>query len=329
MQPKSITALLAILATLVTTAPAQPTSITAVRAQLLRAAASPLGGRDFAGPLVNPRGQTLEVAGPPARFTGAFTNRGTFKTTDTVVTFAGQYTEMGSYVSDPSTNYFTDLVIGTSGSLTGGLGDRFIISGNFSNNSLQNIAWSTRNAELVFSGGQAHSMSLAGADSGAVFSGYANNFAWGILHLAPGQSLTLADGNATARGALYTQKLILEGGVPQIASITGNGFNLYYDPTDAANDYLGGHVYPLAGGGAILPISTDPKITAITRLLNGHILLQCLGVPNRSHTVQVSPDLVIPFTFLSSVTATADGSFQYEDFNAANFTQRFYRLAFP
>lgn len=329
MLPKSIITTLASLVCLGASAFAQSGSVAKVRAQLAQSSTHSAAGRTFSGRLVNPRGQKLEVAGPPALFTGAFVNHGTFKTTETTVTFRGAYTEMGSYVSDPSTNYFTDLLIGTTGTLTGGLGDRFIVSGNFFNGSLQNTTWSTGSAELAFSGGAAHSMSLAGTDAGATFLGYVNNFAWGILRLAPGQSLTLSDGNATAGAALYTQKLILEGGVAQIAAITGNGFSIYYNPDDTANAYLGGLTYPLTGGGAVLPVAAVVKITAITRLASGHTLLQGLGVPSRSHTVQASPDLIVPFAFLANVTAAADGTFQFEDVNAASFMERFYRIIFP
>ena len=54
-----------------------------------------------------------------------------------------------------STNYFTDLNIGPAGILTGGAGDRFIISGNLANASTQNVAWSTAAAELAFATGAA------------------------------------------------------------------------------------------------------------------------------------------------------------------------------
>jgi hypothetical protein len=67
----------------------------------------------------------------------------------------------------------------------------------------------------------------------------------------------------------------------------------------------------------------------LRRLANGHIVLQCLGVPNQLNSVQASPDLIIPFANLASVMADFTGAFQYEDTDAGNFTKRFYRLAFP
>ena len=325
MFQKIIIVLLALVVNFCGTANAQSDAMAKIRARLHQDKA-----RIFSGALENPRGETLEVAGPRAHFTGKFVNRGTFKTTDTTVTFHGSYTEMGSYVSDPSVNFFTDLIIGPGGTHTGGVGDKFIVSGNFLNGSLQKNTWATGSAELYFSGGAApHSVSLASADVGPDFAGYVNNFAWGILRIGPGQSLTLSDGNASAGGALYTDQLLLAGGIPQIASITGNGFNIYYNQFNAANAYLGGLAYPLTGGGAIIPIAASVKITATAWLPNGHFRFQCLGVPNRSHTIQASPDLIVPFAFLATVTAAADGTFQFEDMNAASYFQRYYRVVFP
>ena len=40
----------------------------------------------------------------------------------------------------------------------------------------------------------------------------------------------------------------------QISNIQGNGLNVYYDLGEAANAYLGGQSYALAGGGSISPV---------------------------------------------------------------------------
>ncbi len=73
------------------------------------------------------------------------------------------------------------------------------------------------------------------------------------------------------------------------------------------------------------------KITAISRLTNGHVILQCLGLPNQVNTLQGSPDLS-PLSFVAlspPVAADATGAFQYDDAGAVGLTKRFYRLAFP
>ncbi len=74
---------------------------------------------------------------------------------------------------------------------------------------------------------------------------------------------------------------------------------------------------------------TELKITSITRLPNGHIVLECVGLPNQLNIIEASPDLIVPFTFLGSVMADGSGSFQYEDVDAGSFTKRFYRLTYP
>ena len=50
---------------------------------------------------------------------------------------------------------------------------------------------------------------------------------------------------------IYVTVLQLDGGLSQIGSITGNGADIYYDPSNGANAYLGDQSYALAGGGEI------------------------------------------------------------------------------
>ncbi len=71
------------------------------------------------------------------------------------------------------------------------------------------------------------------------------------------------------------------------------------------------------------------RILSITRLAEGTVRLEASGVPNRSHTIQATADLRAPFTAIGSVTAGADGTFQFNDPDAPSFLQRFYRAALP
>jgi uncharacterized delta-60 repeat protein len=74
------------------------------------------------------------------------------------------------------------------------------------------------------------------------------------------------------------------------------------------------------------------KITSITRSANGHIVLQCLGLPNQVNDLQVSPDLSPDsFTTISPPPVVPDGTgaFSYDDAGAVGLTKRFYSLAFP
>ncbi len=71
---------------------------------------------------------------------------------------------------------------------------------------------------------------------------------------------------ADATGAFYTRELLLAGGLSQIANITGNGVDIYYDPGNAANAYLGGQMYALTNGGFIAPVP-EPATGTLVLLL--------------------------------------------------------------
>src|SRR3954467_4220236 len=74
---------------------------------------------------------------------------------------------------------------------------------------------------------------------------------------------------------------------------------------------------------------TELRIISITRLGNGHIVLQCQGVPNQLNTIQSSIDLTAGFSFLDSVMADTNGMFQYDDGSSVGLTEKFYRLTLP
>ncbi len=71
-----------------------------------------------------------------------------------------------------------------------------------------------------------------------------------------------------------------------------------------------------------------PRIISITRVGND-IVLQCLGAPSTTYTIQFSPDLVTQFSFLATRTANATGAFSLTDMNAVSLGKRFYRVTFP
>jgi hypothetical protein len=217
------------------------------------------------GPVTNSAGKKIEVRFAPAVFTGNFINNGIFKSTSANVTFTATYTENGQFISDPATNFFENVLIGQSGAWTGGVGDRFIVSGNLINQSDAKDIWETSGAELSFIGGVNHTYTAAGSDLGVNFPGYEDNFAWGRLVLGAADSLNLQG------EALYVGVLQLPGG---IASITGSG-TIYYDLRQPENDYLGGKSYQLAGGGTVVPVP-EPR-AAITLAL----LIAITGISGR------------------------------------------------
>jgi len=179
-----------------------------------------------------------------------------------------------------SDTYFSEVVIGPSGYLVGQADDRFFVSGDFLSASTQNTSWSTAEAYLEFRTGAdaLHDFQLTGANRGPRAFGYRDNFAWGTLHLAPGNSLTLQDGNATPGGALYLKQitgLALSGS--SVTNVTGAaGLDLYYLPNEAGNVYLGGASYDLTGGGQLVPVAT-PAVPASSRLQRLSLALLLLG----------------------------------------------------
>ena len=70
------------------------------------------------------------------------------------------------------------------------------------------------------------------------------------------------------------------------------------------------------------------NITGINLLPNGHVVIHFAGIPNRTYSVQASTDLQ-NWSTIGSATAGPNGQFSFEDVNAGNFGQRFYRTAYP
>ena len=215
------------------------------------------GDTDIFGDVTN--NNTVNVTECTTTFFSDVTNAvgATIKNTDGTVRFLGDFVNNGTYTSDPADNCFIDITVGTTGSFIGGEGDRFLVAGDFDNASEASTVWGTTEAELVFPAA-AHTLELPGADMGTTYAGMDDNFAWGILRLAENGSLTLADGNSTGGGAIYVTTLILEDGLSQVASITGNGFSIYYDPASPNNAYLDARTFDLTGGGQIAPFSSGP-----------------------------------------------------------------------
>ena len=220
------------------------------------------GAATVSGSVNNAASGKIEVAHSPAIFTGDVVNNGQFKSTHATVTFTGSYTENGAYISDPSVNNFNNLIVGTNGYLVGGTGDEWHITGNFENHSLQNVLWNTADASLFFDGSGIKNLYLAGADHGLSLLGFADNFAFGSLHLASGAGLNIFDGNVTAGAAMYVEFLNLADGINQLSSIHSN-YNINYDPTVSGNVYLLGKTYALDGSGFLMAAVPEPETYAM------------------------------------------------------------------
>jgi hypothetical protein len=209
---------------------------------------------------------------------GNVVNDGTFKTTNTTAEYTGTFTNNGAYISDPSTQYFDDLVVGETGYFVGQFKDEFFIRGDFINDSKMKANWNTMHSYLGFIDGEdnLHDMYITSTDYGATMAGYANNFSWGTLDVTD-QVLTFYDGNDEEGAGLYLPKLwgaeITEDLI--LANLIGfDGLNIYYMPHLPGNEYLGGLTYALAGGGYLTAAVPD----APTIILLGTALLGLVGL---------------------------------------------------
>ena len=86
------------------------------------------------GPVTNASAGTINISYNPAIFTGNVINNGFVKSTSTTVTWAGGFTNNGTYHSDPAQNYFSSLANGASGLVLGGAGDGFFVTGPLATN---------------------------------------------------------------------------------------------------------------------------------------------------------------------------------------------------
>jgi len=225
-------------------------------------------GGSLTAPLFLNAGE-LDLGGVGTRtVSGAVTNNGVVRATDTEVVFTETFTNAGAYVSEQSDNSFANLVVGPAGYLAGAQGSRFFVTGDLMMGSNWAEFWDTSLSGLVLgvSPDHEHTLAYTGQDLGDSYAGYVANFAWRSLSVADGESLVLQDSDLVAGGALYVSVLDLQGGLDQIASITGNGLNLYYDAQQPENGYLNGQAYPLAGGGSIVPV---PEPAALLLLSSG------------------------------------------------------------
>ncbi len=164
---------------------------------------------------------TLNISGTgERRFSSLVINNGTVKTTDTTVTFNGNFINNGAYISDPSTNIFSNLTIGATGYLVGALGDVFRINGDFIVTSLMNTEWNTSGALLEFSSG-IHTLDLRGSTV---------DFHFGILQIDDGGYFSDA-----SIGILSADVLNIYDFSGFLTEFQGNGIHINYGSLFAFN----------------------------------------------------------------------------------------------
>lgn len=198
---------------------------------------------------------TFNIGGAGERqLSGVTVNNGTMKITDTTVRFSRDFLNNGAYISDPSTNIFTSLMVSETGYLVGGAGDSFQIWNDFYSYSTRADLWDTAEATLSFHGWQTHEFYLGGWDAAS-----SRSFSWGTLELNGSGDLFFSGDPGVA---LYVDNLILGSGT----TLNLNGFNLYYTTlTDNGGSFSGGQLIQWAGnpGGGGVPAVPEPETYAM------------------------------------------------------------------
>ena len=160
---------------------------------------------------------------------------------------------LSSSVLAASTNNYPDLSLGLNGSLTGGPGDLWRISGNFDNGSTNNLDYNILASTFEFTEAGAHNLEQASRNGGPCAGQISNNFAFGTLKISGG-TVTLVDNwtNGTISNAVYAQTLTGTGtlnigggmvfyfgttnGWSGTVNVTGNGIFRQYLPDYADTD---------------------------------------------------------------------------------------------
>lgn len=197
---------------------------------------------------------------------GDVINNGTIKTTETSIQYLGTFTNNGAYISDPSTQYFENLIIGENGYLQGGTGDRWVISGDFTSNSSSNL-WDTAQADLEFSGYGEHDFEFSGMQD------------WNSLTIDVGTVLNFMTDNATLKVNTISGLVFDANGLITNIAASG-GLTIYCAPLALAEMGLTEQIYTLASGGSLEVKSGSPVPEPSTLCLFG-IGLSCMVAARR------------------------------------------------
>jgi fibronectin-binding autotransporter adhesin len=210
------------------------------------------------GGFTNNSGGTLSVTDSTATFGGgaAANNAGaTIQVIGSAITFAGGLTNNGAYISDPSTNTFTSLTIGSTGYISASAGDSYVITGpgGFVNNSTDTAHWTTMGATLEYAGTGSQTLGLNASNGDGLNNIFDNSFGWKTLALDSGSFVNLVGGSVISDNAFYVDSLTgLTFSGLDVTNVEGNGYDIFY--LASADPTLDGLTYDLADGGFLIPI---------------------------------------------------------------------------
>jgi len=223
---------------------------------------------------------TLEIdSGSTARSGGnvLVNNNGTLTLNQGTLDAVGDLSVEGSmFTTDSTIRIGDDFSLASGSILRGGVNDIYEISGSFNNDIVAVADFDLSDVTIRFMapGTPSDSVDVRGVDLGPDAFGYVDNYAIHGLSLASGRSLQLVDSGSSG-GALYVQTLVLDDGVIQLADISGDALNIYYNPALPENAYLGGLTYPLGNGTSnLLPIGIPEPGTLFLMLLGFTCLYQ-------------------------------------------------------
>jgi probable HAF family extracellular repeat protein len=182
-----------------------------------------------------------------------------------------------------------------------------------------NMAVTQNRHAFLYTGGVMQDLqTLGGTDSQAAA---INNSTMvvGSSKIAPGSTVT--HGFLYLDGTMYdlADLVVPEAGLTNLFQVNG------------INDSGQIVAFGTLDGGSAHALLLTPRLVvpSITRLQNGHAVVTGKAFPNRDVNIQSVAGLPGTFVTIATVTADADGTFQYEDPNSSSVTKQFYRATLP
>jgi hypothetical protein len=270
-------------------------------------------GSNINGDVTNSTGKTIGITSP-ATFTGNVTNNGTIHVTGTTVTFAGRYSGK-TYISDPSTNIFqNNVTVVAGGSMTGGAGDAFNMSGGtFTNHGTFTNGGTLQCSDVIsndgtFSQSGTLTQSADFVNSGTVTIGGTQSWSSGTHFNNSAGTATFQSDAGSASSAPLTVNVL--GGTVTFAAATQHLASV--SVSGATSLAMAAHV----------PSATSPSVLTINTL--SLTAGGTFDLTNNEMLTQSTPPLVQNLLFTGALfTSTAGGAIGYRDVMDGTVEARF------